>query len=102
MAKRKASLRELIAKRAQERCEYCRSPAASAHQSFSLEHIRPRSRKGRDSLRNCALACQGCNNHKYDRMKARDPISLQMTVLFHPRRHRWRDHFVWTMRLKYW
>jgi hypothetical protein len=96
MAKRKLTLKELVAQRAQRRCEYCRSPAAFAHQSFSLEHIRPRSRKGKHSLGNLAFSCQGCNNHKYNRTKARDPVSGEITLLFHPRRHRWGDHFAWT------
>jgi hypothetical protein len=96
MAKRKFSLREIVARRARWRCEYCRSPAAFAHQAFSLEHIRPRSRRGRRSSANLALSCQGCNNHKYNRTKARDPITAELVVLFHPRRHNWREHFAWT------
>ncbi len=96
MARRKISLREFVARRAGGRCEYCRSPAAFAHQSFSLEHIRPRSRKGKRSLANLALSCQGCNNHKYNRTKTRDPVSGANVPLFHPRRHRWADHFAWS------
>ena len=42
------------------------------------------------------MACQGCNNHKYNRRKARDPVSEKEVILFHPRRHRWADHFAWT------
>src|SRR5262249_15575466 len=82
--------------RAQGRCEYCRSPADFAHQSFSLEHIRPRSRGGKRSLDNLALSCQGCNNHKYNRMKARDPVSGANVPLFHPRKQPWSDHFAWS------
>ena len=96
MARRKITLKEFVVRRAQSRCEYCRSPAAFAHQSFSIEHIRPRSRRGKRSPANLALSCQGCNNHKYNRTKARDPVSGQTVVLFHPRRHRWTDHFGWT------
>ena len=96
MAKRRISLRDLVVRRALARCEYCRSPAAFAHQSFSLEHIRPRSRTGKRTPGNLALSCQGCNNHKYNRTKALDPVSQEMLVLFHPRRHRWTDHFAWT------
>lgn len=96
MPKRKTALREFVARRAQERCEYCRSPAAFAHQSFSLEHIRPRSRKGMGSPHNLAFSCQGCNNHKYNRTNARDPVTGKNVRLFHPRRHRWTDHFAWT------
>ncbi len=96
MAKRKISLREFVSERAEGRCEYCRSPAAFAHQSFSLEHIRPRSRKGKRSPTNLALSCQGCNNHKYNRTKAADPVSGAGVSLFHPRRHSWGDHFAWS------
>ena len=85
-----------MARRARRRCEYCRSPAAFAHQSFSLEHIRPRSRKGKRSSGNLAWSCQGCNNHKYNRIKARDPVSGRHVLLFHPRRQRWSDHFAWS------
>ena len=45
---------------------------------------------------NLALACQGCNNHKYNRTKARDVVSGEDVRLFHPRRDRWADHFAWT------
>ena len=96
MAKRKTSLRELVARRAGWRCEYCRSPAAFAHQRFSLEHIRPRSRRGKRTANNLALSCQGCNNHKYNRTKVHDPVSRANVPLFHPRRHRWTDHFAWS------
>src|SRR5882724_5335844 len=96
MAKRKITLRELVVRRAQGRCEYCRSPAAFAHQSFSIEHVRPRSRKGKQSMSNLALSCQGCNNHKYNRMKARDPVSGENVSLFHPRRQKWEEYFAWT------
>ncbi|HLW66081.1 MAG TPA: HNH endonuclease [Gemmataceae bacterium] len=96
MAKRKLTLRELVFRRARGRCEYCRRPAAFAHQSFSLEHIRPRSRQGKRSADNLALSWQGCNNHKYNRTKARDPVAGKLVPLFHPRRHRWADHFAWS------
>jgi hypothetical protein len=96
MAKRKISLREFVTRRAEGRCEYCQSPAAFAHQSFSLEHVRPRSRKGKRNARNLALSCQGCNNHKYNRTNAPDPISRKEAPLFNPRRHRWPDHFAWS------
>src|SRR6266852_447903 len=96
MARPKKSVRDFVFRRAQGRCEFCRSPAAFAHQSFSLEHIRPRSRQGKESPANLALSCQGCNNHKYNRTKARDPVSAKIVMLFHPRRHQWVDQFAWS------
>ena len=77
-------------------CEYCRSQARFAMQSFSVEHIIPRSRGGEFCSDNLALACQGCNNHKYVRTEASDAVSGNTVALFHPRRHRWRDHFAWS------
>jgi hypothetical protein len=96
MARIPKAVRVFVYQRAQGRCEFCRSPAAFAHQSFSVEHIQPRSRQGKHSVGNLALCCQGCNNHKYNRTKARDPLSMKEVRLFHPRRDRWALHFAWT------
>jgi hypothetical protein len=96
MARPKKAVRDLVFRRARGRCEFCRSPAAFAHQSFSLEHIRPRSRQGDERLGNLALSCQGCNNHKYSRTTARDPASNDRVRLFNPRRDKWTTHFAWT------
>src|SRR5262249_11964949 len=89
------ALRRQVSERAKYCCEYCKSQARFAMQALSVDHIEPRSRRGKTSLSNLAFACQGCNNHKYKRTQARDPLTEQMVPLFHPRRHRWRDHFTW-------
>ena len=65
-------------------------------QSFSVEHIEPRSRRGASTLDNLAFSCQGCNNFKYNKVEAVDPVSGQRVSLFHPRLHRWPDHFTWS------
>ena len=76
-------------------CEYCRSQAHYAMQSFSIEHIVPRSRGGDTVEDNLALACQGCNNHKYTKSDGHDPISGKTVLLFHPRKQQWNEHFTW-------
>ncbi|MDX2285233.1 MAG: HNH endonuclease [Bacteroidia bacterium] len=38
-------------------CEYCKSQAAFATYSFSIEHIIPLSKGGTHDLSNLALAC---------------------------------------------
>lgn len=91
-----AELRQQINMRAGGCCEYCRSQARYATQSFSVEHIVPRAQSGATSLENLALACQGCNNHKYDKVEAPDPVSGQLVPLYHPRRDRWDRHFAWS------
>lgn len=97
MAERRPSprQRQIIAARARGCCEYCRSQERYATQAFSVEHIAPRQSGGRTVLENLALACQGCNDHKYSKTAAPDALSGISAPLFHPRRHRWRDHFAW-------
>lgn len=89
------ALRQHVERRAQGCCEYCRSQSRFSTQSFSLDHISPRSAGGPTVLDNLALACQGCNSHKYCRTAALDPVSQRLTPLFHPRQQRWEEHFAW-------
>lgn len=91
-----AGLKRRVAERAQHCCEYCRSQARVATTGFSIEHINPKVRGGDDDLDNLALACQGCNNHKFDKIEARDPISGTWVPLYNPRRDAWRAHFAWS------
>lgn len=70
-----ARLRTQVSERAKNCCEYCLSQARFAPEVFSVEHIVPRAKKGQTSLNNLALACQGCNNHKYTHTEAIDPVS---------------------------
>lgn len=91
-----AQLKKAVSDRAQGCCEYCRSQSRFAMQPFSVEHIIPRSHKGETTLDNLALACQGCNNHKYNKTQGRDPSSGNMAALYNPRKQRWSDHFAWS------
>ncbi|MYD61950.1 MAG: HNH endonuclease [Gemmatimonadetes bacterium] len=93
-----ARLKQAVIHRAQECCEYCQSQARFATHPFSIEHIHPLSRGGEDTLNNLALACQGCNNYKYTKVEALDPVNGQPVPLFHPRQQRWIDHFRWADR----
>ena len=90
-----ARQRRAVVERARGYCEYCRSQARFAIQPFSVEHIMPRSQGGKMTLDNLALACQGCNNHKYTKTEGYDPVTGDIVPLYHPRRQRWRDHFAW-------
>lgn len=87
--------KQAVLERARGCCEYCRSQARFATQSFSTEHIIPRHWGGATTLDNLALACQGCNNHKYTKIEEHDPVSDKVVSLYHPRQQRWHDHFAW-------
>lgn len=88
--------RERVKERAKGCCEYCQSSVQFAPEAFSVEHIIPRAKGGATRLDNLALACQGCNNHKYIKTEALDPISGESVMLFNPRKQRWEDHFAWS------
>jgi len=91
----KTALKNKVVERAQGTCEYCQSQARFATQAFSMEHIIPQSKGGQTSLDNLALACQGCNNHKYNKTEAADPITGEFAPLYHPRQQKWSEHFSW-------
>ena len=91
-----AELRQQVFERARGSCEYCRSQARYASQTFSAEHIVPRAKSGLTELANLALACQGCNNHKYQKTEAIDPATNEFAPLYHPRQDRWDEHFAWS------
>jgi hypothetical protein len=88
-------LTAVVVERAYGCCGYCRSQVRFATQSFSVEHIVPRSKGGTSTLDNLALSCQGCNSHKYTKVVGYDPVSRQNVPLFNPRIHIWDEHFTW-------
>ncbi len=90
-----SQLKEAVRVRAKNCCEYCHSQEKFATQSFSIEHIYPLSKGGETKLDNLALACQGCNNHKYNKTEETDPVTGKIVSLFHPRRENWQDNFSW-------
>lgn len=85
-----------IREQAAGRCEYCRCPESHSPQGFSVDHIWPQSLDGEDEVANLALACQGCNNKKYNKTVTLDPVTGVEMPLFHPRQQNWLEHFTWS------
>jgi hypothetical protein len=46
-------------------------------------------------LENLALACKGCNGHKYNKINGIDPLTLTLERLYNPRNDIWNEHFAW-------
>ena len=88
--------KETVFLRAIGLCEYCKSPANISSQSFVIEHIMAKSKGGASDLDNLALACQGCNNHKYTKLSGFDLVAKIDIDLFHPRLDIWSQHFSWS------
>ncbi|MFM9062115.1 MAG: HNH endonuclease [Pirellula sp.] len=89
-------LRRRVRERADDRCEYCglhqsQSPLATLH----IEHIIPKKHGGSNNFDNLALACIDCNLRKGPNIAGFDPQTSMISQLYHPRRHKWEDHFEW-------
>ena len=65
-------------------------------QSFDIEHVLPVVLGGETSMDNLALACGGCNSHKYTKVEALDAVDQIVVPLYNPREHNWQDHFAWS------
>lgn len=48
-------------------------------------------------MNNLALACGGCNSHKYVKTEALGPLSQATVLLYHPRQQSWSEHFIWSV-----
>lgn len=91
-----ARQKRIVAQRASNYCEYCRSPLDFSSTSFSVDHVVPRVLGGVDHLDNLAFSCQGCNNRKHTAVSAIDPITSNETRLYNPRQDQWSEHFAWS------
>lgn len=88
-----AMTREMVAHRAENRCEYCLFPQEASFLAFEMEHIIAEKHGGSSDTDNLALACPYCNRNKGSDLGSLDPTTGQLTPFFNPRTQRWRDHF---------
>ncbi|MGH9396165.1 MAG: HNH endonuclease [Terriglobia bacterium] len=89
-----AGTRELVRRRAENRCEYCLLPQKFSELTHHIEHIVAKQHGGRDDIDNLALACHRCNLCKGPNLTGIDPVSGDVVPLFHPRRDQWAGHFL--------
>jgi hypothetical protein len=90
------ALRSMVRRRAGDVCEYCRLPqAVSPFVRFHIEHVIARQHGGQSDFDNLALSCSSCNFHKGPNIAGIDHDTGQLAPLFHPRQHRWAEHFAW-------
>ncbi|MCP5097974.1 MAG: HNH endonuclease [Chloroflexi bacterium] len=87
--------RQLVTERARHRCEYCQTQALILGMPLEIEHIVPEVAGGSSEESNLGLACSSCNRYKGIRMNGVDTETNETVALFHPRQHKWEDHFAW-------
>jgi hypothetical protein len=61
---------------------------------FHLEHVTARQHGGQTVLENLAWSCHRCNERKGPNLTGIDPDTSTIVRLFHPRRDRWEEHFI--------
>lgn len=87
-----ATLRRLVAARADGRCEYCHIHEDDTFLGCQIDHVISEKHGGSTSTENLAYACTFCN-----RNKGSDIASLAadgtLTRLFNPRTDDWSAHF---------
>jgi hypothetical protein len=86
-------LRRQIYQRANGRCEYCRFPDTDTYAPHEIDHIYAEKHGGATTENNLCLSCWLCNRHKGTDLASLDPLTGQITPLFHPRQQKWTDHF---------
>ena len=87
------ALRVAVAERDAGRCRYCGLRQVGQAATFHVDHITPRSRRGKTDLSNLALQCPWCSLHKADKVSGADPETGAVISLFHPLLDDWAEHF---------
>ncbi len=85
MSQLSENLKRLVRERAGSRCEYCLSHQDYIMGRLQIDHILPISKGGQDTEENLCLACELCNQYKWNKIVATDPETNQVTSLFNPR-----------------
>jgi len=87
------ALRQHVFDRAQKRCEYCRLLQKFAYHTHEIDHIYAEKHGGLTQADNLCLSCADCNRYKGSNLCSIDPLTNNITALFHPRKMIWEDHF---------
>jgi HNH endonuclease len=86
-------LKELVAIRANFRCEYCRLSAVHSYFPYHIEHIISLKHGGLTISLNLAYACPLCNLYKGSDLGTFIDNPTELVRFFNPRTDKWDDHF---------
>ncbi|MBI1747631.1 MAG: HNH endonuclease [Acidobacteria bacterium] len=87
------AIRQLVAHRAHECCEYCRLHQDDADSTHQIDHLMAIKHGGLTASENLALACPLCNRYKGSDLAAIDPVGGMAVPIFNPRTQIWSEHF---------
>ncbi|MBX3086693.1 MAG: HNH endonuclease [Anaerolineae bacterium] len=86
-------LRSHVYDRADGICEYCLMGERYTMKLHEVDHIYAEKHGGKTILENLCLSCATCNRFKGSDLCSLDPLTGQISALYHPRRDIWSDHF---------
>jgi hypothetical protein len=90
-----AELRQQLLEADDHRCAYCQTTQANSGYPMVVDHIVPSSKGGKTEFANLCFACHRCNDFKGPTTALEDPLSREISSLFHPRQQTWDEHFMW-------
>ncbi len=93
MSKISSEIRQIVAVRAHQVCEYCLIAETDAFFRFQIEHIISRKHGGSSEIENLALSCVFCNRYKGSDIASLNPETNELVRFYNPRIMRWREHF---------
>jgi hypothetical protein len=96
MSKISDAVKQRVRQRAGNRCEYCKSHQDYLMGWLQVDHFWPVSKGGSNSEDNLCLACELCNQYKWNQTEAIDPDTNEICMLFNPRSQLWEEHFIWS------
>jgi hypothetical protein len=85
--------RQLVAQRAEFRCEYCLIHEEDTFFGCEIDHIISKKHGGSNDLENLAYACLFCNRHKGTDVGSIYPATGELIRFFNPRKDHWNKHF---------
>lgn len=86
-------IRQTVASRANNICEYCLIAEEDSFFRHQIEHIISRKHGGSSELDNLALACVFCNRYKGSDIASLVPETDKLIRFYNPRTDRWAEHF---------
>lgn len=88
-----ATVKKLVATRANNQCEYCHLPEQVSFYSFHIDHIKSIKHGGTSIPENLAHCCPDCNFFKGSDVGTFSSDDAYLVRFFNPRTDTWHDHF---------
>jgi hypothetical protein len=87
------SVRQFVADRASNRCEYCKVHQQDTFFAFQIDHVVSLKHGGKNEIDNLAFSCPQCNSYKGSDLATFIGEYQNIVPIFNPRYQAWGEHF---------